>query len=221
MGYPVYRYDDASLNDNFDVDIPDLSPFSDDASSLEDEIGSKPVQTNKAKSDFFTDLLDTCLKSLICFDNMCGSQTYACSTVVDSVEMSMPVRDYVFDRDSDDLDYNSCSAAMKEVCTSNSQSSPTRSTTIGEKLSDTYTNGIYSFISNDKLKPRTPRNTMQQMVPGDFISGEEELYASSWNGHLPLVPMSDAEAAIERKSSRRRNSLVARGKWNYSCSRCA
>ena len=189
-------YDDASLNDNVDVDIPDLSPFSDDASSLEDEIGSKPVQTNKAKPDVLTDRLASCLKSLICFDNTCGSQTYACSTV-DAVDMSMAVSDYVFDRDSDDLDYNSDdSAAMKEVCTSNS---PTRSTTIGEKLSDIYTNGINSFISNDKLKPTTP--TMQQMVPGDLVSEEEELYASSWNGHLPLVPMSDAEAAVQRKSS--------------------
>ena len=194
-------YDDVSLNEeSVDVDIPNLSSSSDDTSSCEDESGSKPGQTNKAKSDFFTDRIATCLKSFMCFDNVCGTPTFLSVTVTDYLQDS----DF---RDADDLDYSSFSAAMKP---SNSSSSSTRSTTIIDKLSDTYANGIYSFIPHDKHKPRTI-NTMQQMVPGDFISEEEEFYASRWNGYLPLAPMSAAESAVHHKSSRRRKSHVARG----------
>jgi len=176
-----------------------------------------PIQMNNAKPDGFMLLgrLVTVFTACMCFDTI-GGGSHACACPsTEAVDMSMDVDDRDdLDGDSDDLLCNSCSATMQEDCAKDDTSSSSSSSIIpiqrsfSEKLSNAYTNGMYCFIAKDE---KYNSKTMQLMVPGEFISKEEEYYASRWNGHLSLVPMSASNAAVQQKSHRRRQSLVARG----------
>ena len=75
-------------------------------------------------------------------------------------------------------------------------------------FSKAYSQGIYSFLPNEKKTKSYLHHTPQEFL---YISKQEQFYASRWKGHLPLVPMSASEVAIKRKTRLRKRALNARG----------
>ena len=193
---------------NVNLALPDLLALSIDSDSSEDECNSLsdnvvPIITEGNHADIpkvsetnfshsFSGWVAK-MNFLMCADSMCGKEDVGPYCTYDA-SMCKP-----FKQDN----YGSY------VITSINESragTMNKSGRVPASISEAYRKGIYCFIPSDKFKGST--------LPQDeflYISKEEEYYASRWNGHLPLVPMSASEAAIQKKILLRRRALVARG----------
>ena len=213
---------EVSEDGSVDMELPYLSKLTDDSDSSEEGmfIDREPhltINTGRStrRSTVFVGKCENVLKSYLCLDTMCGADD-------SSGLCSNDIKDVDYPTNQDDGNISPASSTSSDGGDTFKTFPSPRSDSFLSKLSEIHSKGIFAFISRDKSKRSKRRCSLKlfteasTLQPGDFmyISNEEKFYASRWNGHLPLVPMSATNHAIQRKFLRRKRTLVTRGQMS-------